>query len=49
MKLVPEGTYRLEANLAAIASLKLVERPEGVAKEVTRQKRGTFRSRQADA
>ena len=35
MKLVPEGSYRLEANLAAIASLKLVERPEGVAREVT--------------
>ena len=37
LSLFPEGSYRLEANLAAIASLKLVERPEGVAKEVTRQ------------
>ena len=36
-RLFPEGRYRLEANLAAIASLKLVERPGGVAKEVTRQ------------
>ena len=30
MKLVPEGSYRLEAQLAAIASFKLVERPGGV-------------------
>ena len=37
LSLFPEGNYRLEANLAAIASLKLVERPGGVAKEVTRQ------------
>ena len=37
LSLFPEGKYRLEANLAAIASVKLVERPEGVAKEVTRQ------------
>ena len=29
-KLVPEGSYRLEAQLAAIASFKLVERPGGV-------------------
>ena len=36
LSLFPEGSYRLEANLAAIASLKLVERPGGVAKEVTR-------------
>ena len=31
MTLVPEGNYRLEAQLAAIASFKLVERPEGLA------------------
>lgn len=30
MKLVPEGSYRLEAQLAAIASFKLVERPGSV-------------------
>ena len=30
MKLVPEGNYRLEAQLAAIASFKLVERPNDV-------------------
>ena len=30
MTLVPEGNYRLEAQLAAIASFRLVERPNGV-------------------
>ncbi len=30
MSLFPEGSYRLEATLAAIAKLKLVERPRGV-------------------
>ena len=30
MSLIPEGSYRLEATLAAIAKLKLVERPGGV-------------------
>jgi Cft2 family RNA processing exonuclease len=30
MTLVPAGNYRLEAQLAAIASFKLVERPDGV-------------------
>ena len=33
LSLFPEGTYRLEANLAAMASLKLVERP-GTVREV---------------
>ncbi len=30
MSLFPEGNYRLEATLAAIAKLKLIERPRGV-------------------
>lgn len=30
MTLVPEGSYRLEATLAAIAKLKLIERPGGL-------------------
>ncbi len=30
MSLFPEGSYRLEATLAAIAKLKLIERPGGV-------------------
>ena len=30
MTLVPEGNYRLEAQLAAIASFKLIERPGNV-------------------
>ena len=30
MSLFPEGSYRLEAHLAAIAKLKLIERPRGV-------------------
>ena len=29
MSLFPEGSYRLEATLAAIVKLKLVERPRG--------------------
>ena len=33
MTLVPEGNYRLEAQLAAIASFKLVERPNHVSSD----------------
>ena len=35
MTLVPQGNYRLEAQLAAIASFKLVERPGRVAGDET--------------
>ena len=35
MTLVPEGNYRLEAQLAAIASFKLVERPGRVSGDET--------------
>ena len=35
MTLVPEGNYRLEAQLAAIASFKLVERPGSVSGDDT--------------
>lgn len=35
MTLVPQGNYRLEAQLAAIASFKLVERPGRVSGDET--------------